>query len=354
MSEPLVSIVCISYNHGPFIAAALDGFLMQQTTFPYEIIVSDDASTDNTQAVIRSYQERYPERLRVTLRSQNVGANENGLAAIASVRGRYVAFCEGDDYWTDPHKLQKQVDFLTFHQEYSVCFHRSLEFYQDHSRPDTLFPSDRLLRKLRASGGFTPENLLSSFFIRFNSVMFRWRFRGEEVREYLPPGLINGDVFFLYMHALTGKIGFLDETMSAYRLHPNGIWSSLRSEYDRYSQYGVSIVTCYHTLKKYSPPELQAEVKKGIDFHVRRMIVLFLEHNDFTQLARLQDAYPEYYRENLYYSLPHPATGFRRKLYQAGHAFLTHLEEYGFRETARKLAGLISFRLKFLLLSCYR
>jgi len=124
MMEPLVSIVCITYNHEPYLRQALDGFLMQKTSFAYEIILAEDCSTDGTRKICEEYAAKYPDIIHYIYRDHNVGYNENEYEAMCAAKGKYVAYCEGDDYWTIPDKLQKQVDFLESHPEYSVCWHR--------------------------------------------------------------------------------------------------------------------------------------------------------------------------------------------------------------------------------------
>ena len=128
-TSPLVSICCLAYNHAPFIRKCLDGFLMQKTSFSIEILVHDDASTDGTDSIIREYAEKFPELIFPLYETENQFSK--GKSAVMDIeynysraRGKYIAYCEGDDYWTDPLKLQKQVDFMESHPEYSVCFHR--------------------------------------------------------------------------------------------------------------------------------------------------------------------------------------------------------------------------------------
>ena len=125
---PLLSIVTITYNHEPFIAKTIEGVLMQQVKFPIELIIAEDCSTDGTRAICQQYAEQYPDLIRLITSESNVGAVANERRAILAARGKYIAFCEGDDYWTDPLKLQKQVDFLESHPDYSVTFHRCKHF----------------------------------------------------------------------------------------------------------------------------------------------------------------------------------------------------------------------------------
>ena len=121
--EPVVSIACATYNHANYIRDALDGFLMQKCSYPYEIIVHDDASTDGTADIIREYTEKYPGRINAILQTEN--QHSKGISLLhnlySKARGKYVAICEGDDYWTDPLKLQKQIDALEAHPEADIC-----------------------------------------------------------------------------------------------------------------------------------------------------------------------------------------------------------------------------------------
>lgn len=125
--ELMVSIRCLVYNHEPYLRQCLDGFVMQQTNFRFEAIVHDDASTDGSAAIIREYAAKYPDIIKPIYEIENQFSKRDGsLRRImnAHTHGKYVAMCEGDDYWTDPLKLQKQVDFLESHPDYSLCTHR--------------------------------------------------------------------------------------------------------------------------------------------------------------------------------------------------------------------------------------
>ena len=109
---PLLSIVTITYNHEPFIAKTIEGVLMQQVKFPIELIIAEDCSTDGTRAICQRYAAQYPALIRLITSESNVGAIANERRDMRAARGKYIAFCEGADYWTDPLKLHKQVDFL--------------------------------------------------------------------------------------------------------------------------------------------------------------------------------------------------------------------------------------------------
>jgi glycosyltransferase involved in cell wall biosynthesis len=122
MTAPLVSIKMITYNHAPYIAQAIEGVLQQKTTFPFELVIGEDCSTDGTREIVFEYQKKYPNIIRVITSEKNVGMKRNGLRVLKACHGKYIAFCEGDDYWQHPLKLQKQADYLENHPEYGLVY----------------------------------------------------------------------------------------------------------------------------------------------------------------------------------------------------------------------------------------
>lgn len=139
----LVSVQCAVYNHESYIRQCLDGFVMQKTTFPFEVIIHDDASTDNSASIIREYADRYPEIIKPLFETENQYSKDTTSVTrilIEASKGKYLASCEGDDYWTDPMKLQKQVDYLETHPECLLCFTNAIVHWEDGSgRPDRPF-----------------------------------------------------------------------------------------------------------------------------------------------------------------------------------------------------------------------
>lgn len=135
---PLVSISCITYNHEPYIVQALNGFLMQKTSFPFEVLVHDDASTDRTADIIREYEKKFPKIIKPIYQKEN--QYSKGFTAVTATwnvpraQGKYIALCEGDDYWIDENKLQMQVDFLEKNPEYGMCYTKSKQFLQEKGR----------------------------------------------------------------------------------------------------------------------------------------------------------------------------------------------------------------------------
>lgn len=211
--SPKVSVVSITYNHESYIRDALDSFVAQQTDFPVEVIVADDASTDATPVIIREYANRHPHLFRPILRGQNIGVNANFTDAMSAARGEYLALCEGDDFWTDPRKLSKQVEFLDRNPDTAVCFHPVRITHEDGSA-ESEFPPTSLRRDLSV------EALLAQNFIQTNSVVYRRQPRYDDI----PADIMPIDWYLHVRHAVGGRIAMLPETMGVYRRHPQGIW----------------------------------------------------------------------------------------------------------------------------------
>jgi len=211
-NKPLVSISCITYNHVNYIRDAIEGFLMQKTTFPIEVLIHDDASTDGTEEIIREYEERNPEIIKPLYEKENQwvkGRRGSKTFNYPRAKGKYIALCEGDDYWTDPYKLQKQVDFLETTPDFSLCFHNALILWEDKSQPTKYFCSKN---QKEVS---TVEDVIEKWFIPSASMLFRKKY------VYPLPGwrknIYNGDWALQLLLSVKGKIGYIDKVMSIYR-----------------------------------------------------------------------------------------------------------------------------------------
>ncbi len=213
---PRVSVVITAYNHEKFIAKTLDSVLMQRTNFPYEIVIGEDCSTDNTRNILISYQQRFPDIFRLLLHEKNLGAFKNGKQVLEACTGDYIACLEGDDYWLTPEKMQKQVDFLDLYPHCSTCFHDALIVYEDGSKESTSY-------RPRQNEFSTVENLLLDNFIPTAAVMFRRGLFGT-IPDWISR-LKMADWPLHILNAVHGDIGYIDETMSAYVVHRGGMWS---------------------------------------------------------------------------------------------------------------------------------
>jgi glycosyltransferase involved in cell wall biosynthesis len=212
-----VSALIITYNQERYIAAAIESTLQQKTDFPYEIVVSEDCSTDGTREVVRSYEAVHPDRIRVLYSPTNLGGVENFVTAWHDCRGQYIALLEGDDYWTSDSKLRKQVAFLDAHAECSMCAHGVTEVYQDSAKLPVSWidPSRTAVSDL--------EDLLLENFVYSCSAMLR-----REVFSDFAPWVYTfslSDVPLWVQAASHGKIGFIPEFLAVYRVHDGGVWS---------------------------------------------------------------------------------------------------------------------------------
>ncbi len=218
---PVVSICCITYQHKNFIRDALEGFLMQETTFPVEILIHDDASTDGTADTVGEYEAKYPRLIRMVLQKENQRSQGNRPLKILAplAHGEFIALCEGDDYWTDSRKLETQIAFLTSRPHISSCFHQTQ--YVDaekniirrriFNRPEAEFDLLDCITKLKK--GYATCSMA---------------FRKNALVNPKPWFIAdNNDMFLELQLAYSGKIAFINKNMGAYRRHGAGIWSSL-------------------------------------------------------------------------------------------------------------------------------
>ena len=230
--EPLVSVYMITYNHEKFIAQALDGILMQEVDFPYEIVIGEDKSTDRTRAVVCEYQRRHPDKIRLHLSRENLFRQKlAGLGPLAACRGKYIAMCEGDDYWTDPQKLQKQVAVLEAEPELSACFtNAAVENENGDAQPSVWLGAGAPF-----SFGLKPDKSLLSQadMIRRHSIpTCTLVMRAVHVRD-LPAWtqrVPTGDWALAMVLTEHGPVRFLDELTAVYRRHSQGIWTVLGTD----------------------------------------------------------------------------------------------------------------------------
>jgi glycosyltransferase involved in cell wall biosynthesis len=217
-----LSVAMITYNHERYIGQAIESVLCQKVNFEYEIVIGEDRSTDGTRAIVQDCQRRYPDRIFPLFREGNVGAMQNFAETIAACRGEYVAFLEGDDYWTSADKVQRQVDFLDAHPDCAIACHRVLYLDEAAAEKHDL-RSD--VRPRRPPGTYTLEDLLRDNFVMTCSTVLKRDLLGP-----FPGWLFDmkmGDWPLFAIVASHGKIALMDETMATYRVHPGGIWSSL-------------------------------------------------------------------------------------------------------------------------------
>jgi glycosyltransferase involved in cell wall biosynthesis len=213
-----LSVLMITYNQERFIEHALASILAQRVNFDYEIVVAEDNSTDGTRGIVLDFHRRYPDRIVPLLRDLNLGAMRNFKEALTVCRGNYVALLEGDDYWTDEGKLQRQINFLDEHPDHAICCHRAQFVDETGGGQSRIFPT-------LPAGTYTIEDLFDLNWVVTCSVMYRWGSFGSLPDWILP--LKMGDWPLHILVGTAGKIHLMDEVMSVYRIHEGGIWSSL-------------------------------------------------------------------------------------------------------------------------------
>jgi glycosyltransferase involved in cell wall biosynthesis len=218
-----VSVCCITYNHAAYIKDAINGFLMQKTTFPIEVIIHDDASNDGTAEIIKNYAEKYPHLILPIFQSENQYSKNQGGIFVRfvwpSARGKYIAICEGDDYWSDPFKLQKQIDELEKHPEINICFHPAIILNEISQEKVGIMckygDSNKILsaREVIINDGKMPT---PSLVIKRKAI--------ENIPDWFYKAPVK-DYFLQILGSLDGGALYLYEAMAVYRKGVKGSWS---------------------------------------------------------------------------------------------------------------------------------
>lgn len=215
---PIVSVLVLTYNHEPYIRQALDSILAQVVDFPFEILVGEDCSTDGTRAIVEGYSARYPSHLHLFSHQRNLGMHANHAFLLRQARGTYVAYCEGDDFWTDPNKLQMQIDWLdrnpqagAVHTDFDHVIDggsrtRSLRQYQRHRFKDASVPSGKIL-----------DRLLLGNFVQTCTLCVRRHLSDRFLESASKESYPVGDWPLCLYIAAHSEIGYLDTVTAGYR-----------------------------------------------------------------------------------------------------------------------------------------
>lgn len=219
--RPLVSVHMPAYNHERYIAEAIESALSQNATFAYEIVIGEDCSTDGTRSIVIDYAKRFPQRIKALLHPRNLGIYENDQAIIRACRGKYIAWLEADDVWLDGDKLQKQVSLMEQNQDYAATFHWA-RFLGDESRKPATWKSGPPTIK----PWYSVDDLLRhGHFIPSCTVVFRRELVGTAAAWTQATSFL--ETTYSIWFALSGKIGFIDEELAAFRYNPDGIYGRL-------------------------------------------------------------------------------------------------------------------------------
>ena len=259
-----LSVCVITFNHELYIGQAIDSILIQQTSFPFEVIIGEDGSSDSTRKICEDYQQRYPDKIRLLPPAANKGMMRNFMDTYSACKGEFVAFTEGDDYWTDPLKLEKQVSFLSQNSEYSFCFHNVMTKFMR-----TNENAERIYHQNLGKDTFTTKDLITQWFIPSASVMLR-RYPDFQFPDWFVY-CKSGDIPFLLLLSLRGPIKYLDEVMSVYRVHDKGI-STTHNGYNKIVAM-IYIYECFNIHSQFAFADTIKNAEKyEIDRHYPRPI----------------------------------------------------------------------------------
>jgi len=279
--ELMVTIRCITYNHEPYIRQCLEGFVMQKTNFRFEAIVHDDASTDGTAKIIREYAEKYPDIIKPIFEEENQYSKHDGSIArimYENTHGKYVAICEGDDYWIDPLKLQKQVDFLESHTQYGMVITNIDQFVQNENKIVRRYFDNKEIESLLSS--------INSYIVKTVwAAPCTWVFRKELYFDYFDEigegHFIFGDCPLLLFLLYKSKVLYLDEVTAVYRILENSA-SHTNNMFQNYKIAKNVLDIRLFFVEKYS---LSNEIKKNIlEYYVATYFLYILLYGDDKEL----------------------------------------------------------------------
>jgi glycosyltransferase involved in cell wall biosynthesis len=287
--QPLISVYVTTYQHVNFIRECLDSILIQSTTYDYEIVIGEDASTDDTREICMEYAKKYPDKIRLFLRDRESTIlydkngkfykSLNGAFTLFSCRGKYIAICEGDDYWIDPLKLQKQVDFLEANPDYVVCYH-NINTVNENSQ--VINPSFIDVSSCR---DYTQDELKRSFFMHPLSMCFRNCIKElSSVFKKMP----SGDTFLISLLGHYGKGKYMDNIGigASYRIHKGGVWNS-NDNLNKILFLSKSFMAISLYYKNTQEEELQAYFKDRYRWKIKEAIQIAKKERRFLKTISL-------------------------------------------------------------------
>ncbi len=244
---PLVSVCTITYKHEQYIAEAIESVLMQKTDFPIEMVIGEDAGPDGTRSICESYQEQYPGIVRLLPLEKNEGFQKNLIRTLFACKGKYIALLDGDDYWTDPAKLQKQVDFLEKNEAYNMVFH-NVHLLKHGQMDGLVYPGSR-------KEVISIADILNHDYTQTCAIMFR-----AEPLSKIPVAeaarWIYNDITLFALILSDGSLArYMPEIMSTYRVHTGGVWSmvDVRKKYFMSHLAEDIIISKYYPIKRLKP-----------------------------------------------------------------------------------------------------
>jgi len=276
--HPMVTVAVLIYNHEDYISQCLDSILSQKCDFPFEVLLGEDGSSDGSREICIKYAKEYKDRVRLFLhdRTNIVKIREvhtgrfNFVYNLNSARGKYLALCDGDDYWTDQNKLQKQFEYLENNKDFSLCFHSGLNLYQDDPQRNFVHRPSKVNRRQI----FSPRDVIISGggFITTASMFFRTGYI-QDMPDWFFRSPV-GDAPLALILAVRGRIGYLDENMCTYRRTARNSWNS-RMDLEKWKQHHFSILRMFWEFNKWTNYRyFGAVIIKGINNTIRHLKIL--------------------------------------------------------------------------------
>jgi glycosyltransferase involved in cell wall biosynthesis len=268
---PLLTVCIITYNHEKFIRETLDSVLMQKTNFAYKILIGEDCSTDSTRDILLEYKQKHPDIIELRLNKKNEGASQNLINIHNGAKTKYVAMLDGDDYWTDPDKLQTQVDFLENNKEYAGYFHRVQFAYTDTGK-NTFFPENT------STNSFAIEDIIAmaskGWIIMTSSVVYNKYMVGDLPDWFLKLKIGDIPVNLLIAHA--GKEYFSEKAMAAYRVNPGSLMTT-----EEYSDYSLikERISAYNFFNRHTGKIYDTAIKKELTVKYYQLVKYCHEKN---------------------------------------------------------------------------
>jgi glycosyltransferase involved in cell wall biosynthesis len=290
--KPLLTVLTMTKNHEKYIAECIESVLAQKTDFPRRHVIVDDCSSDRTREIISAYADKHPSIVPVRMDDGHLpGTNVEQLFALC--RSKYAALCDGDDYFLDSCKLQKQVEFLEANPDCAICFHPVQVCYEGAAAKTRLYPTENLL-----PGGcndlYFLEDLLKGNFMQTSSVVYRWRF-AKGLPDYFRADLLPGDWYWHILHAETGAIGFINEPMSVYRRHPAGLFYNKKSSSVAHRmRFGMQELEFYDVINKHFHmryKEILTLMASGV---LADFVQQYINSGDDTYFTAAAERYPDF------------------------------------------------------------
>ncbi|MCC5919851.1 MAG: glycosyltransferase [Cyclobacteriaceae bacterium] len=262
--EPILTVQILTYNHEKYIRDCLEGIVMQQTNFEFVVYIREDFSTDKTRKVLLEFQKNYPHLFKLYLCNENLYSQGKSSGMSKDINSKYVALCEGDDYWIDPFKIQKQVDFLEKNKKYIAHFFNAEKLYEDGKK--IKYHSD-------LSTGKVPE---SKIFLMgggiYPTASFMYRNVTINTPEFMQKTK-SGDRVLSLLLLEKGDFYFHSDVSSVYRIHSGGIYSSTRNEKGKMSEFNIQNINLLVNYNVYTNRKFSQEITKALSKEAREVII---------------------------------------------------------------------------------